>query len=168
MTPAPGYSRTEIDGIQARWRLRFPPDLVELLHRRRPLLDGPGAFDWLLTDPAEIQRKLDWPFDGFWFDVEHNGLWDPAWGDRSGDADGGRARLRAVLAAAPRLIPLYGHRYLPAEPEEPGNPVFSVYQTDVIPYGASLADWLVREEQGWSALPWPPLREIRFWNDRVR
>ena len=166
MTPSSGYSPVEIDAIQARWGLRFPPDLVEALRRRRCLLDGTGAFDWLLADPAEIRRRLDWPFEVLWFDVWHSGLWDPAWGDRSGDADGGQARLRSIVAAAPRLIPLYGHRYLPEEPCEAGNPVFSVWQSDIIVYGTSLPDWRLRETEGWDARPWPSsLKRIRFWSD---
>ena len=76
---------------------------------------------------------------------------------------------RARVAQAPRLIPVMGHRYIPAEPELAGNPVFSVYQTDIIYYGVDLATYLrcefgqldhvnaVREEA----------RRIRFWSELV-
>ena len=56
--------------------------------------------------------------------------------------------LRSVVSHAPKLIPLIGHRYLPEEPHEGGNPVFSVYQSDVIYYGANLADYFEREFTG--------------------
>jgi len=59
-----GYSQYELDHIQESWRLRFPPDLVELLQKHRPLLDGPASFDWLLSEAAKIEDWLDW------FDVE--------------------------------------------------------------------------------------------------
>src|SRR5438128_828391 len=61
-----GYSPAELDAVQARWDLRFPPDLVELLREHRPI-PLPGCFDWLSTDAATIQAHLDWPFDSFWF-----------------------------------------------------------------------------------------------------
>ena len=44
-------------------------------------------------------------------------------------------------AQAPRLIPLISHRYLPETANETGNPVFSVYQSDVIHYGTDVADY---------------------------
>ena len=49
---------------------------------------------------------------------------------------------------APTLIPIFSHRYLPATPCEAGNPVFSVYQTDIIYYGADLFDYLQNEFKG--------------------
>ena len=47
------------------------------------------------------------------------------------------------LAQAPTLIPIYGHRYLPAGNGTHGHPVLSVYQTDIIFYGTDLADYMV-------------------------
>jgi hypothetical protein len=163
-----GYSQAELDDVQARWSLRFPSDLVAILRERRSVIQAPArVFDWITSEPAEIQRMLDWPLEGFWFDVEHNDLWWPAWGPKpSADSDC-HAVLKAVFDSAPRLIPLYGHRYLPEEPAEAGNPIFSVYQSDIITYGANLLDYIEREE-GRTQSPWPPLKEIRFWSEAVR
>jgi hypothetical protein len=162
-----GYSQAELDAIQARWSLRFPPDLVALLRERRPLLDQPKAFDWLKADDATIQKMLDWPFESFWFDVEQADAW-PEWGDRPERLADQHARLKEIFVGAPRLIPLFGHRYLPEEPGETGNPVFSVYQMDVVCYGTDLVDWIARETHGWDCRPWPPIKEIRFWSDALR
>ena len=69
------------------------------------------------------------------------------------------------VAAAPRLIPIYGHRMMPDEPQEPGNPVFSVHQTDIIHYGFDLADYLRHEFGLPGREPWPErVRPIRFWD----
>jgi hypothetical protein len=161
-----GYSHLEIDDIQERWNLRFPPDLVDLLLIHRPLLDGPSSFDWILSDPTAIQGRLDWPFDSFWFDVVHSGVWWPTWGDKPEGLNGQREQLKAAFAGAPKLIPLFSHRYIPEEPHDSGNPVFSVYQTDVICYGADLQDWLDRE-RGNSNKTWPEIKEIPFWSEAV-
>ena len=67
----------------------------------------------------------------------------------------------------PRLIPLQGHRYIPQEPFESGNPIFSVYQTDVICHGTDLQDWIERERHG-SAAKLPRIKKIRFWSETVR
>ncbi len=63
------------------------------------------------------------------------------------------------------MIPVFSHRYLPDDPNEAGNPVFSVYQTDIIYYGADLLDYFENE----FAQPRPAWRTItprliRFWS----
>jgi hypothetical protein len=63
------------------------------------------------------------------------------------------------------LIPVYSHRYLPAT-GDPGAPVFSVSQSDVIVYGRTLSDYLRKE---WTASRARPLssraRSVPFWSD---
>jgi len=163
-----GYSQVELEELQARWGLRFPPDLVELLRLQRPLVGGRGSFDWLLSDSAVIQDRIDWPFNSFWFDVEQGQGWWPEWGKKPSSEAEQRERLRQIFNKAPKLIPLFGHRYVSEEPHEAGNPVFSVYQMDVICYGINLEDWLHREQHGWSTKPWQRIKEIRFWSEALR
>lgn len=141
-----GYTKAELDDIQRRWNLRFPPDLVAQMRQRRPL--RPRGFDWLLASDAEIERSLVWPYESFLFDVRESGLWWPEWGPRPESPSQQAVRLAEAFAAAPRLIPLDGHRYLPETPHEHGNPVFSVYQSDVIYYGTDITDWVRREDLG--------------------
>lgn len=165
-----GYSQSEIEDIQSRWKLRFPPDLIELMRQRRPLISD--GFDWFKSSAEEIQRKLDWPYEGFLFDVRHNDLWWPEWGPKPISGAEQAATLSEVIAKAPKLIPLFGHRYLPETPFESGNPVFSVWQSDVIYYGENLADWILREETrldaGRPIEPDFPPKEIPFWSETVR
>jgi len=47
--------------------------------------------------------------------------------------------------AAPHLIPVFGHRYVLAEPCRPGNPFFSIVQSDLIIYGANLRTYFLAE-----------------------
>jgi hypothetical protein len=111
---------------------------------------------------------LDWPFEGLLFDVERNKLWWPEWGERPTCADERSEVLRSVVSHAPKLIPLIGHRFLPEEPCESGNPVFCVHQADVIYYGADLNDYFEREFAGSDHRPWPDqIKHIRFWSDLV-
>jgi hypothetical protein len=157
-----GYTQTELDAAQEKFGLVFPPDLMALLIDRRPL-DG---YDW--SDEIAIRRALEWPFKGLLFDVEHNALWWPEWGEKPAALDGRKEVLRSVVSRAPQLIPLIGHRYLPEEPHEEGNPVFSVYQSDVIYYGANIADYFEREFTGGDYRPQlNQLKHIRFWSDLV-
>ena len=163
-----GYSQVELDEVQARWGLCFPPDLVEALLNRRPLLDDPDCFDWVTAEPEVIKERLAWPFESYWSRVRDAGYWWPEWGEKPASASDQRAKLRDIFADAPKLIPLCGHRYVPEEPLERGSPVFSVYGADIIHYGANLVDWIEREANPWTPRPWPPIKEIRFWGQAVR
>jgi hypothetical protein len=114
---AKGYTQTELDDAQQKFGMIFPPDLVVLFGERRPL-DGHTR-----TDEVAIRRMLDWPFEGLLFDGEHNHLWWPEWGEKPASPEARKEVLRSVIARAPNLIPLIGHRYLPEEPRESGNRV---------------------------------------------
>jgi len=73
--------------------------------------------------------------------------------------------VRDLIQGAPILIPVYIHRMMPAEPSSPGNPVFSVHQTDIIHYGFDLADYLRADFHVGDREPWPAVvRPIRFWD----
>ena len=116
---------------------------------------------------------LGWPLDGLLFDVENNGLWWSEWGNRPANLQARAEVLAKVVSEAPKLIPLVSHRYLPAEPHEAGNPVFSVYQSDVIYYGGDLANYFEREFVN-PRVPFSkriplsnPIKRIRFWSDLV-
>jgi hypothetical protein len=158
---AAGYTAAELDDAQARFGLRFPPDLATLLRERRPA----AGYDW--TGPEEpIRRALAWPLEGLLFDVE-NGVWHSRWGERPPQPEARAEVVRSLVAAAPPLIPILGHRYLPAEPLEPGNPVLSVYQSDIIHYGRDLEDYFAHEFGGVAGPVSGPVRRIRFWSDII-
>jgi hypothetical protein len=75
--------------------------------------------------------------------------------------------LREAVAAAPKPIPLVSHRYIPSEPRETGNPDFSIMQSDVICYGANLADYFEREFGDGRKPMGGPIRFVQFWSDFV-
>ena len=59
--------------------------------------------------------------------------------------------------------------YLPERPNTAGNPVFSVYQTDIIYYGSDLWNYLENEFYYYFRTPQYNLkgsiRRIEFWSD---
>ena len=145
-----GLSDDEIEQIERRWDLRFPPDYRLFLQRLhvpdRPLLgahfadkpagtaresvlaraywdeeqdlvleETPSFYNWL-TDVDELEDAFNWLVEGLEFDVEQNDLWEPAWGPRPQSAEERSARVRELVEAAPKLIPVISHRYLLAEP----------------------------------------------------
>jgi len=157
-----GYTDAELERAQRRFGLVFPPDLVALLRRKRPV----EGHDW--TDERAIKRALDRPFRGLLDSVEAGRIWWPEWGRLPSSAHQREQVLRDVVSRAPKLIPLIAHRYLPEQPHESGNPVFSIFYTDAIYYGANLKDYFEREFNGWYSKPWPTqVKRIPFWSDLV-
>ena len=63
------------------------------------------------------------------------------------------------------MIPIFVHRAIPNDPVVAGNPVFSVYQTDIILYGANLTEYLGNEFEHRYHIS--PARTIRFWSHFV-
>lgn len=157
-----GLNDTEIASVESRYQFRFPPDLRGFLQTALP--KGPQFPDWRAGDERTIRDWMDAPKQGVLFDIEHNDFWLPRWGPRPSSSAEAIRRVEALLSTAPRLIPIFSHRMMPDEPHLPGNPVFSVHQTDIIPYGFDLTDYLRQEFQLPGREPWPEkIRPIRFW-----
>ncbi|MEM6908939.1 MAG: SMI1/KNR4 family protein [Pseudomonadota bacterium] len=157
-----GYAKSELEAAQQQFKLEFPSDLVALLLDRRPV----GSLDWR-TDQAKIEDALSWPLKGILFDIDHSDFWLSDWGEKPQKKSDQHAIARDAIEAAPKLIPVYSHRYIPQEPNEEGNPVFSVYQTDVIYYGSNLEHYFENEFGAWSAKPFKEYKVIPFWSDLV-
>ena len=159
----------EIGQVETKYAIRLPPDLKLLLQTALPV--SPGFPNWRLsfTSPKEyreILSRLDWPWEGLLFDMEHNDFWLKEWGARPDSKEEQIRTARQWYDTWPRLIPMYSHRYIPSVPPEAGNPVFSVYQMDIIYYGMDLAGYFAREFKlilpDSFAIPEKP-KPIPFW-----
>ncbi len=158
-----GLSNDKIMRTEQQFGFRFPPDLRAFLQTALPC--SSRFPDWRAGDEAELRAWLDEPRQGILFDIEYNGFWLEEWGLRPESLDVALRTGNRLIAAAPQLIPVFGHRMIPDEPHIPGNPVFSVHQTDIIYYGADLADYLRREFKLPAGETRPErVRPIRFWD----
>lgn len=161
-----GLTEGEIRSIEERYRFKFPPDLRDYLTFAIPI--SKGFVNWRCETEDEIVNRLQWPYDGICFDIEHNAFWPATWGPWPPSLDDAFAVAKSAVDAAPKLIPIYGHRYIPDRPHQAGNPVFSVYQTDIIYYGSDLADYLENEFAYYfgrtANLPPSGVKNIEFWS----
>lgn len=158
-----GLTDAEVVATETRFGFRFPPDLRAFLQTALPC--SPRFPNWRSGDEALLRDWLDLPRQGIMFDIEHNGFWLNEWGPRPNLLDEARRVVSDLIAKAPKLIPIYSHRMMPDEPHLPGNPVFSVHQTDIIHYGFDLADYLCQEFHLSTREPRPEMiRAIRFWD----
>jgi hypothetical protein len=160
----PGLSTAELAVAQEQAEAVFPDDLCELLMTTLPA--GDRFPDWRAR-PADAMRKWREDLvDNIHFDVTQNNFWLDQWGDVPSDPQESRQIVADALAEAPTLIPIMAHRAIPNDPLAAGNPVFSVWQTDIILYGANLTEYLANEFKRRYEIS-PETRTIRFWSRLV-
>jgi hypothetical protein len=165
----PGLTDSELQRAEEAYSLTFPPDLAAFLQFGLPVSERWP--NWRELNNEGIERMLNWPYEGLCFDIENAGFWLTEWGSRPSSLADAFAIARTKLDEAPKLIPVCGHRYLPSRPNAEGNPVFSVYQTDIIYYGSNL--WNYFENEFYDCFGVPnyrldsPIRRIEFWSDLI-
>ncbi|MFE7580428.1 hypothetical protein ACFU5Y_02545 [Streptomyces gardneri] len=159
---APGLGERELDAVEERFGFTFSADHRVFLAAGLPL--GSSRWpDWRGGDPEDLSGRLARPVEGVLFDVEHARFWHPSWPPRPAETSDALALARSEMATAPRLVPVYGHRYLPGTAGAYGQPVLSVRQTDIIVYGNDLSGYLRREFLG-RASGAPGRLGVDFWS----
>ncbi|AWH89485.1 SMI1/KNR4 family protein [Limnobaculum parvum] len=143
-----GLSDEELADIQLEFQVTFPPDLKQFLQTALPVSDL--FVNWRAglhsaQEKQQIEQRINWPLEGMLFDVENNSYWEHSWGERPESVEAIQVIVSQHFHSYPKLIPIYSHRYIPATPDETGNPIFSVYQTDIIYYGYDLASYFAHE-----------------------
>jgi hypothetical protein len=184
----PGLSDIEIGAVEDKFLFTFPTDLRQLLQTFLPVgdkfpiwrnleseelrvrIERPFegiCFIWRNLESEELRVRIERPFEGICFDIEDNNFWMKAWGEKPINLRDAFDVAKLELSKVPTLIPIYSHRYMPSPPTEKGNPVLSVYQTDIIYYGYDLTSYLCNEFQ----IPLPKHHEVKepksieFWNN---
>ncbi|MFF8397511.1 hypothetical protein [Streptomyces sp. NPDC016172] len=171
----PGLSDAEFARIEREYGFEFADDHRAFLAAGLPVNVPPEEDetwskpwpDWRSGDPDELRYQLGWPVEGVLLSVEH-GFWHEGWGERPADGTAALATARHHLAAAPALVPVYAHRYLPAGRGSHGHPVLSMWQTDVVYYGLDLVDYMHQEfdeARGGVDENWKPKATVPFWRD---
>jgi hypothetical protein len=165
-----GMSEDQFIQAQGFYNIAFPPDYKELLKAILPI--SFPFYDWSdysIDTINRINKMLAWPIDGTLFDVKENDFWLKSWGEKPPDMVTRLAIARDNMEKVPKLIPVCSHRYISSFPEEANNPIYSVYQMDVIVYGDNLWEYFEaefrtdRRSQGDDS----KLKVIPFWHDIV-
>ena len=140
----PGLSAEEFKKIESVYGISFPEKWKELLMMVLPI--SKGFYNWRdfsTENISYIKSILNQPFEGiagYANEVE----WCEQWGDSPGDSEKIAIEVKWRLRDAPKLIPVYSHRFVPMiDSNDP--PVLSVHGTDVIRYGNDLEDYFRRE-----------------------
>lgn len=138
-----GLNGEELARIEAEFGFTFPPDLRAVLQEGLPV--GVGFPDWRSGGSQQLRMRLNLPVAGLSYEVARGKFWWKQWGQRPSDTESAAKIARQALKKVPILVPLYGHCYIPSSPALAGNPVFFVYQTEVLCYGYDLSDFFGRQ-----------------------
>ncbi|MGI8869634.1 MAG: hypothetical protein ACR2F6_12465 [Mycobacteriales bacterium] len=186
-----GLSDAEIDAVEQRYDLSFRPDhrlFLRVLHTTTmpertiahlpdggtELIDAPGFYDWQ-NDEAEIRRRLRLPIERLDIDeiaTISDPYWPAVWGSPPPTGGARRQQLAERLAAAPRLVPIFGHRYVVGGGGDTAA-VLSVVDYDIIIMAPDLETYLLKElgdligdeEMDVPMRPWQ--QEIPFWGGLI-
>lgn len=161
-----GLSENEIVEIEKEYNIQFPIDLKEFYLHGLPVSNG--FVNWrnkTIENIEKIRERINWTLEGMIFDIKNNEFWFEEWGNKPKEISECVEICKENMKKVPRLIPIYSHRYISSEPNEENNPIFSVYQTDIICYGENLFSYFKRE---FNDLKTPikieSIKKIRFWS----
>ena len=168
---AKGLTGLEVVEIETKFDLQYPPDLKLFLQTAQPISDG--FVNWRLglkstKESEKILDRLNWPWEGMVFDIKSNSFWMKNWGVKPNGDEAKIQIAREHYETYPKLIPIYSHRYIPEQPREIENPIFSVHQMDIIYYGSNLETYFANEfgytKTGQFELSEYPNKKIDFWS----
>jgi hypothetical protein len=140
-----GLEEYQIDQIETKFQIKFTPDhreFLKILHtvNVKDESEHQSFFDWL-EDENKIKDTLNYPYDTLLQDK----IWLKSWGEKPDSDEEKKIRFNDWYDIAPKLIPIYSHRYIISEPLKVGNPVLSIFGTDTIIYGWNLRSYLFSE-----------------------
>ncbi len=169
-----GLLTEEIVAVESKYSIKFPPDLEAFLMHALPVsssfVNWRGGVESGLIEES-IFARLQLPLSGILFDVQENNLWMEEWGPKPLTVESQMELVAGRYHNYPKLIPVFSHRYISGDPSIPGNPIFSVHQSDIIVYGNDLSDYLQNEfslkVEGPIEGTGLPVREISFWSNLI-
>ncbi len=164
---ADGLDRDALSKIGEIYGFTFPSSLAEFYSYGVPT--GEAFLNWgdlSKENIAKIKHILDTaPYNGLLFSV-NNGFWLDSWGKRPENKDELEARVGELIKNAPKLIPVFGHRYLPIIDGVDDPPVLSIVGSDAIYYGLNLADYFAHEF-GFAARQVGMPNAVPFWSEII-
>lgn len=169
---SPGLTDAEREELEGLYGIRFPRALSEFLSCGLPVGKEPRADFPIWRDKSEenvaiIRKRLASPIEWLALDVK-DGFWLDAWGEWPEEDDEALAKFSAIAAKAPKLIPIFAHRYVPVIEGVDDPPVISTWGSDIIYYGCNLSDYLKCEFLNMKGVIYDNMiTRIPFWSEII-
>lgn len=163
-----GLSDEELKIIEDIYELKLPEQLKSFYSTAIPI--SQGFYNWgdFRSNYVDyLKQEINRPtYDLFRFidDID----WCDEWGDEPVLEKERNSIIYEKLKKAPKLIPFFGHRYIP-EGDYSNCPILSVYNTDIIYYGSSIDEYF-EVEYGYKSqrnIDFDHIDRIPFWTDLI-
>lgn len=121
---AGGLSDVEFFSIESLFNFSFPPDLHSILREGLPIASG--FPNWRSSSPQQLHILINLPILSLLKQVSRRNFWFESWGPFPDDINVALEIAKNSLKRAPVLVPIYRNCYIPASPNDAGNPVFYI------------------------------------------
>lgn len=163
-----GLSNQEIMEIEKIYEIRFPFEYSEFLKVGIPV--SAGFYNWRdLTQKNVnyIKERMNIPFMDILDCYDEIDEWPSSWGIKPETSQDLKEKIKSLLQEAPRLIPIYKHRYIAMV--EKSSPIFSVMGLDIVYYGENLFQYFEIEFgiKKYSEIEFNDIEYIKFWSDTI-
>ena len=160
-----GLNQAEFSKIKEVYGIEFPSELKEFYSTILPI--SKNFYNWRdfsSENVNKIKGALKRPFDDI-YEMAEEVYWCEDWGVEP-DINERTSVVRQKLEKAPKLIPIFLHRYMPMLSKE-NVPVISVCNTDIIYYGENLVSYLEIEfgDRKQSDIEFNKIEHVPFWSD---
>ncbi|MCM1233642.1 MAG: hypothetical protein NC489_26305 [Ruminococcus flavefaciens] len=154
-----GLTFAEICKVESIYEIKFPKSLRAFLMQVLPT--SKGFYNWRDFNPENIEfiwRTIERPKNDLFV-----GRAEEALNGSESDAD-----MKIQLKNAPKMIPIYFHRYIPVISRD-DPPVLSVHGMDIIYYGENLDDYFEVEFGGkkQEEIDFEKIEPVPFWTDMM-
>lgn len=161
-----GLTVEEVTKIEDIYKIKFPKSLREFLMIVLPI--SKGFFNWRNLEQDNvmfIKKVINRPIEDV-DELAEDVYWCDDWGEEPENEMDIALIVRERLKSAPKLIPVYEHRYIPMIIED-NPPIISIHDIDIIYYGQNLEDYFKVEFGGkeQSEIEFENINPIPFWSD---
>lgn len=161
-----GLTLDELMQVENIFQIKFPGSLREFIMTELPI--SKGFYNWknMRNDNVQfIKSIINKPFSDVYC-MAKEVYWCDAWGEEPEDKEDITKEVRERLKEAPKLIPIYSHRYMPAISDE-NPPIISIHDLDIVYYGENLEDYLYVEfgNKAQNEIGFENIIRIPFWSD---
>ena len=161
-----GFSDEEIAAVENLYEISFPKTLKDFYKEGMP--SSESFINWRDFSERNIRyiKKL---MGAVFSDIRENAkdlYWNDEWGAESCNVTDKEKIIADKLETAPKLIPIYSHRYMPMGISD-NPPVISVHEIDVIYYGQDLFDYFRIEfgKKKQEDIDFENIERIPFWTE---
>lgn len=161
-----GLTYGEIAKIEEIYAIKFPNSLKDFLMVALPI--SKGFYNWrnLECDNINyIKQMLKKPIEDI-DDLAEEVYWCDEWGEEPENETLVAKKVRERLKNAPKLLPIYTHRYMPMISDD-DPPIVSIHGIDIIYYGENLKEYIQIEfgEKKQKEIDFQSIMPIPFWSD---